>query len=95
MIELIKGLISKLAGLLTGKQNTGTATAAGDSTKVEGQTSGKVQDNKWKHYIAYVFVGIVVYNVMVIPVLALFGIVLPPVVLDEVWKILVILLSGV
>ncbi len=93
MIEFVKGLISKLAGLLTGKQNT--ATAAGDSTKVEGQTSGKVQDNKWKHYIAYVFVGIVVYNVMVIPVLALFGIVLPPVVLDEVWKILVILLSGV
>jgi len=52
-------------------------------------------DNTWKHYIAYVFVFLIVYNYVIAPVvLAVFGVWLPPVVLDDVIKMLVLILSG-
>lgn len=84
MIELIKGLIAKMVG-------------KGESAKtVKAKTKGRVNgDGTWKHYIAYVFVFLIVYNYIIAPVvLAAFGVWLPPVVLDDVIKMLVLILSG-
>lgn len=84
MIELVKGWLLKLLG-------QGKTTKPG---KVK--TKGSVKDDSsWKHYIAYVFVFLIVYNYVIAPVvLAVFGVWLPPVVLDDVIKMLVLILSG-
>jgi len=80
MIEFMKGWLLKLLG--QGKTNKKTTRSVkGDST--------------WKQYIAYVFVFLIVYNYVIAPVvLAVFGVWLPPVVLDDVIKMLVLILSG-
>ncbi len=52
-------------------------------------------DGKWKHYIPYVFVFLIAYNYAIAPVvMAVFGVWLPPIVLNNVIKILVLILSG-
>lgn len=85
MIEFIKGWLVKLLG--QGKTNK--------TGKVKTNRSVK-GDSTWKHYIAYVFVFLIVYNYVIAPVvLAVFGVWLPPVVLDDVIKMLVLILSGV
>jgi hypothetical protein len=91
MIELIKGLISKMMG------NANPSQEAHSKEIVTGnrQTRVRSKDTSWKRYIAYVFVFLIVYNYVIIPVvLAVFGVWLPPVVLDDVIKMLVLILSG-
>ena len=81
----MKGLIEYLKRFLTGSGNVNT-----DNTK----NTDKLTDVNWKHHIANVFVFIVIYNFIIIPVLALFSIVLPPVPLGEVWKLLGVIIGG-
>ena len=84
MIELVKGWLLKLLG--QGKTNKTV------KAKAKGSVKG---DSSWKHYIAYVFVFLIMYNYVIIPVvLVVFGVYLPPVVLDDVIKMLVLILSG-
>ncbi|UYM56768.1 hypothetical protein [Leclercia adecarboxylata] len=82
----MKGLIEYLKRFLTG---SGTDTGT-DTTK----NTDSLSDVSWKHHIAYVFVFIVIYNFIIIPILALFGVVLPPVPLGEVWKLLGVIITG-
>ncbi|WP_391487820.1 hypothetical protein [Leclercia tamurae] len=70
----MKGLIEYLKRFLTRSNVSSTDSDAG-STK----STDSLSDVSWKHHIAYVFVFIVIYNFIIIPVLALFGVVLPPV----------------
>lgn len=48
----------------------------------------------WRQGLGWVLTFVVLWNFVIIPVMAAFGIVLPPVPLDEVWKVLVILIGG-
>ena len=91
MIELIKGLISKMTGDAIPSQEAHSK----EIVTSKRQTTVKSKDTSWKHYIAYVFVFLIVYNYVIIPVvLSVFGVWLPPVVLDDVIKMLVLILSG-
>lgn len=85
----MKGLIEYLKRFLTGSNVSSTDSDAG-STK----STDSLSDVSWKHHIAYVFVFIVIYNFIIIPVLALFGVILPPVPLGEVWKLLGVIITG-
>ncbi|CRY61274.1 Uncharacterised protein [Yersinia kristensenii] len=49
----------------------------------------------WRQSLGYVLTFIVFYNFVVIPLLALCGIPLPPIPLDDVWKVLIILIGGI
>lgn len=49
----------------------------------------------WRQALGYVLTFIVFYNYVVIPILALCGIVLPTIPLADVWKVLIILIGGV
>ncbi|VED51523.1 Uncharacterised protein [Raoultella terrigena] len=48
----------------------------------------------WRHGLGWVLTIVVIWNFLIIPVLAAFGVMLPPLPLDEVWKLLVILIGG-
>jgi len=48
----------------------------------------------WRQALGYVLTFIVFYNYVVIPILALCGIVLPTIPLADVWKVLIILIGG-
>ncbi|MBW5842466.1 hypothetical protein H0I54_11645 [Yersinia kristensenii] len=48
----------------------------------------------WRQALGYALTFIVFYNFVVIPLLALCGIPLPIVPLDDVWKVLIILIGG-
>lgn len=48
----------------------------------------------WRHGLGWVLTIVVLWNFLIIPVLAAFGVMLPPLSLDEVWKLLVILIGG-
>lgn len=85
----MKGLIEYLKRFLTRSNVSSTNSDAG-STK----STDSLSDVSWKHHIAYVFVFIVIYNFIIIPVLALFGVVLPPVPLGELWKLLGVIIGG-
>lgn len=49
----------------------------------------------WRQGLGWVLTFIVFWNFVAIPVLVLFGVVLPTIALDEVWKVLIILIGGV
>lgn len=48
----------------------------------------------WRQALGYVLTFMVAWNYVAIPVLALFGIVLPTIPLADVWKVLIILIGG-
>jgi len=48
----------------------------------------------WRQGLGWVLTFIVFYNYVVIPLLALCGFVLPSIPLDEVWRVLIILIGG-
>lgn len=48
----------------------------------------------WRQALGYVLTFIVAWNYVMIPVLALFGVILPPIPLADVWKVLIILIGG-
>lgn len=85
----MKGVIEYLKRFLT-RSNVSSTDMGTDTTK----NTDRLSDVSWKHHIAYVFVFIVFYNFIIIPVLALFGVVLPPVPLGEVWKLLGLIITG-
>ncbi len=82
----MKGLIEYLKRFLS---RSGT-----DSGTETAKNTDRLSDVSWKHHIAYVFVFIVFYNLIIIPVLAFFVVVLPPVPLGEVWKLLSVIIGG-
>lgn len=79
----MKGLIKYLKHFLTGSGGRGVDTSTESTDKLT-----------WKYRLAYVFVFIVIYNFIIIPVLTLFGVMLPPVPLEEVWKLLGMIVNG-
>ncbi|MFY0825120.1 hypothetical protein [Klebsiella pneumoniae] len=48
----------------------------------------------WRQGLGWVLTFIILWNYVIVPVLALCGVVLPIVPLDELWKVLIILIGG-
>ena len=48
----------------------------------------------WRQGLSWVLTFIIFYNYVVIPLLALSGVLLPAIPLDQVWKVLIILIGG-
>lgn len=48
----------------------------------------------WRQGLGWVLTFIILWNYIIVPVLALCGVVLPIVPLDEIWKVLIILIGG-
>lgn len=48
----------------------------------------------WRSFLGYALTFIIVYNIIVLPILALMGVILPPVPLDQVWRLLGILIGA-
>lgn len=48
----------------------------------------------WRQGLGWVLTFLVLWDFVIIPVLATFGILLPPVPLSEVWKLLTLLVGG-
>lgn len=49
----------------------------------------------WRQGLGWVLTFIILWNYVIVPVLALCGVVLPIVPLDEIWKVLIILIGVV
>ncbi|WP_109221086.1 hypothetical protein [Klebsiella pneumoniae] len=48
----------------------------------------------WRQGLGWVLTFIILWNYVIVPVLALCGVVLPIVPLDEIWKVLIILIGS-
>ncbi|WP_108919053.1 hypothetical protein [Klebsiella pneumoniae] len=48
----------------------------------------------WRQGLGWVLTFIILWNYVIVPVLALCGVVLPIVPLDEIWKVLIILIGA-
>ncbi|WP_460216810.1 hypothetical protein [Escherichia coli] len=48
----------------------------------------------WRQGLGWVLTFIILWNYVIVPVLAICGVVLPIVPLDEIWKVLIILIGG-
>lgn len=48
----------------------------------------------WRQGLGWVLTFIIFYNYVVIPLVVLFGVVLPAIPLDQVWRVLIILIGG-
>lgn len=48
----------------------------------------------WRQGLGWVLTFIILWNYVIVPVLALCGVVIPIVPLDEIWKVLIILIGG-
>ncbi|CAI1551954.1 MULTISPECIES: hypothetical protein [Serratia] len=48
----------------------------------------------WRQALGYVLTFIVAWNYVILPVLAVCGVVLPPIPLDDVWRVLIVLIGG-
>jgi hypothetical protein len=94
-IGTILELVKTAFGYFTKTQASQSELAAKNS---EQQNEITLEETKkgftWRQALGYVLTFIVFYNYVVIPVLVLFGVVLPPIPLDDVWRVLIILIGG-
>jgi len=94
-LNAIIDLVKTAFGFFTKKQESKDELVANNS---EQQNEITLEETKkgftWRQALGYVLTFIVFYNYVVIPILALFGVVLPAIPLTEVWKVLIILMGG-
>lgn len=95
MISVIIELIKSGLGFFQKKQQSKDVLNAQNSHEQNEITLEETRNGfTWRQGLGWVLTFVVLWNFVIIPVLAAFGIVLPPVPLDEVWKVLVILIGG-
>ena len=94
-MNLIIELIKAVSGVLF---NRSVCKEQPDSNNAEQQNEITLEETKkgftWRQALGYVLTFIVFYNYVVIPILALCGIVLPAIPLTDVWKVMIILIGG-
>lgn len=91
IIELVKAAI----GYLTKKQESKEELEAKNSEQQNEITLEETRKGfTWRQALGYVLTFIVAWNYVAIPVLALFGLVLPTIPLADVWRVLIILIGG-
>ncbi|MCZ6412885.1 hypothetical protein [Cronobacter sakazakii] len=94
MINVIIELIKTGLGFFQTKQQSKDELNAQNSHEQNQITLEETRKGfTWRQGLGWVLTFVVLWNFVIIPVLAAFGVVLPPVPLDEVWKVLVILIG--
>jgi len=95
VISTIIDLVKTAFGFFTKKQESKDELAAKNSEQQNEITLEETRNGfTWRQLLGYVLTFIVFYNYVIIPVLVLFGVVLPPIPLADVWKVLIILIGG-
>ena len=95
MISVIIELIKTSLGFFQKKQQSKDELNAQNSHEQNQITLEETRKGfTWRQGLGWVLTFVVLWNFVIIPVLAAFGIVLPPVPLDEVWKVLILLVGG-
>lgn len=94
-INLIIEIIKTVSGVLFNKS---VCKEQPNSNNAEQQNDITLEETKrgftWRQALGYVLTFIVFYNYVVIPILAVFGVVLPTIPLSDVWKVLILLVGG-
>ncbi|SJZ36404.1 Phage terminase, large subunit GpA [Pantoea eucalypti] len=94
-INLIIELLRTVSGVLFNKS---VCKEQPNSNNAEQQNDINLEESKrgftWRQALGYILTFIVFYNYVVIPILAVFGVVLPTIPLTEVWKVLTLLVGG-
>lgn len=94
-MNIIIELIKTVTGVLFNKS---VCKEQPDSNNAEQQNDITLEETKrgftWRQALGYILTFIVFYNYIVIPILAVFGVVLPTIPLTEVWKVLILLVAG-
>jgi uncharacterized membrane protein len=93
IIELVKTAF----GYFTNRQESKEALDAKNSEQQNEITLEETRKNSftWRQALGYVLTFIVAWNYIVIPILGVcFGVVLPPIPLQDVWRVLIMLIGG-
>lgn len=94
-ISTIIDLVKTAVGFFTKKQESKDELVAKNSEQQNEITLEETRKGfTWRQLLGYVLTFIVFYNYVVIPLLALCGVVLPPIPLQDVWRVLIILIGG-
>lgn len=91
IIDLVKAVF----GYFTKKQESKEELDAKNSEQQNEITLEETRKGfTWRQALGYVLTLIIAWNYIAIPVMVLFGVVLPPIPLQDVWKVLIILIGG-
>ncbi|MDX6042782.1 hypothetical protein [Scandinavium lactucae] len=95
MIGMIIDLIKTGVGFFQKKEQSKQELVAQNSHEQNQITLEETRKGfTWRQGLGWVLTFIILWNYVIVPVLLLFGIVLPIVPLDEIWKVLIILIGG-
>ena len=91
IIELIKSGI----GLFQKKEQSKNELEAQNSHEQNQITLEETRKGfTWRQALGYVLTFIVAWNYVILPVLLVYGVLLPPIPLDDVWRVLIVLIGG-
>ncbi|EPH2854233.1 hypothetical protein P5G89_20355 [Serratia nevei] len=95
MIGMIFELIKSGIGLFQKKEQSKNELEAQNSHEQNQITLEETRKGfTWRQALGYVLTFIIAWNYVILPVLAVCGVVLPPIPLDDVWRVLIVLIGG-
>ncbi|EPA6639142.1 hypothetical protein ACTVPA_09215 [Serratia bockelmannii] len=95
MIGMIIELIKSGIGLFQKKEQSKNELEAQNSHEQNQITLEETRKGfTWRQALGYVLTFIIAWNYVILPVLAVCGVVLPPIPLDDVWRVLIVLIGG-
>lgn len=95
MIGMIIELIKSGVGLFQKKEQSKNELEAQNSHEQNQITLEETRKGfTWRQALGYVLTFIVAWNYVILPVLLVCGVVLPPIPLDDVWRVLIVLIGG-
>ncbi|MGP3098233.1 hypothetical protein ACTVPL_17480 [Serratia marcescens] len=95
MIGMIIELIKSGVGLFQKKEQSKNELEAQNSHEQNQITLEETRKGfTWRQALGYVLTFIVAWNYVILPILLVCGVVLPPIPLDDVWRVLIVLIGG-
>ncbi|HID3657377.1 TPA: hypothetical protein ACXEV6_004925 [Serratia marcescens] len=95
MIGMIIELIKSGVGLFQKKEQSKNELEAQNSHEQNQITLEETRKGfTWRQALGYVLTFIVAWNYVILPVLLVCGVLLPPIPLDDVWRVLIVLIGG-
>ncbi|HFZ1935444.1 hypothetical protein [Serratia marcescens] len=95
MIGMIIELIKSGIGLFQKKEQSKNELEAQNSHEQNQITLEETRKGfTWRQALGYVLTFIVAWNYVILPILLVCGVVLPPIPLDDVWRVLIVLIGG-
>ncbi|HGM5577267.1 TPA: hypothetical protein ACKP8B_004124 [Serratia marcescens] len=95
MIGMIIELIKSGIGLFQKKEQSKNELEAQNSHEQNQITLEETRKGfTWRQALGYVLTFIIAWNYVILPVLLVCGVLLPPIPLDDVWRVLIVLIGG-